>query len=191
MQPLALRVIRDEHQALSAMLRSMGMLLAKSRRDGQLPPFEVLRAMMFYVDEFPERLHHSKEESLLFPAVRKRVPELGTVLDRLGRDHERGESALRDLEHKLLAFEVMGEPRREAFEKALETYTRNYLEHMALEELEVLPAAHKHLTPADWAALDAAFGANRDPLTGHDPADDYRPLFTKIVSHAPSPIGLA
>lgn len=190
MQPLALRVMRDEHQALSAMLRSMAMMLSQSRRDGRLPNFEVLRSMMFYVDEFPEKLHHSKEEELLFPIVRKRVPELATVLDRLGRDHERGEAALRHMEHLLLAFEVMGESRRDAFEKALETYTRNYLEHMALEELEVLPAAQKHLSPEDWVALDAAFAANKDPLTGHDPQDAYRPLFSRIVSHAPAPIGL-
>ena len=191
MQPLALRVMRDEHQALSAMLRSMAMLLAKSRRDGELPNFDVLRAMMFYVDEFPEKLHHSKEDSLLFPLVRRRAPDLGPVLDRLSRDHERGEAALRNLEHTLLAFEVMGESRRADFEKALETYSRNYLEHMALEEQEILPAAQQHFSPEDWAALDAAFAANRDPLTGHDPSDDYRPLFSKIVNNAPAPIGLA
>lgn len=191
MQPLALRVMRDEHQALSAMLRSMAMLLAKSRRDGDLPNFDVLRAMMFYVDEFPEKLHHSKEDSLLFPLVRRRAPDLGPVLDRLSRDHERGEAALRNLEHTLLAFEVMGESRRVDFEKALETYSRNYLEHMALEEQEILPAAQQHFSPEDWAALDAAFAANRDPLTGHDPSDDYRPLFSKIVNNAPAPIGLA
>jgi hemerythrin-like domain-containing protein len=190
MQPLALRVIRDEHQALSAMLRSMSMLLAKSRRDRQLPDFAVLRAMMFYVDEFPERLHHSKEEGLLFPLVRKRAPELGAVLDRLGRDHEHGEAALRELEHLLLAFEVMGEPRRDTFETALEAYARRYLEHMALEEQEVLPAAQSHFSAEDWQALDAAFAANRDPMTGHDPDDAYRPLFSMIVNHAPAPIGL-
>jgi hemerythrin-like domain-containing protein len=28
--------------------------------------FDVLRAMLFYVDEFPERLHHPKESALLY-----------------------------------------------------------------------------------------------------------------------------
>ncbi|HOY34246.1 MAG TPA: hemerythrin domain-containing protein, partial [Piscinibacter sp.] len=37
---------------------------------------------------------------------------------------------------------------------------------------------------------DTAFLANRDPLTGHEPTDLYRPLFTKIVQNAPAPIGL-
>ncbi len=190
MQPLSLRVIRDEHQALSAMLRSMAMLLSQSHREGHLPDFDVLRSMLFYVDEFPEKLHHTKESELLFPRVRERAPELAPVLDRLEQDHTRGEHAIRELEHALLAFEVMGEARRMAFERALDQYTRGYLEHMAVEERDILPAAQKHFSADDWAALDKAFEANRDPLTGHEPEEGYRPLFRKIVMTAPAPVGL-
>jgi len=191
MRHLALDVIRDEHQALAAMLRSLSMLLQQSRREGRLPPFDVLRAMMFYIDEFPERLHHTKESELLFPKVRARAPELAPVLEKLERDHVAGERAIRELEHMLLAFEVMGESRREAFEAAAERYIANYLEHMAREEADIIPAAKRLLTEADWAELDAAFAANKDPLTGHEPEDGYRPLFRQIVNSAPAPIGLA
>jgi hemerythrin-like domain-containing protein len=190
MRHITLDVIHDEHQALSAMLRSMSMLLAQARRDAALPDFEVLRAMLFYVDEFPERLHHTKESELLFPRLRAKAPELVPVLDKLDRDHAAGEKAIRDLEHALLAFEVMGESRRAVFEQAVERYIGFYLEHMATEENELLPAARRCLDEADWAALDAAFSANRDPLTGHEPEDGYRPLFRKIVMNAPAPIGL-
>jgi hemerythrin-like domain-containing protein len=190
MTHLALRVIQDEHQALSAMLRSMTMLVAQARREAKPLPFEVLRAMLFYVDEFPEKLHHTKESQLLFPKVRARCPELAPVLDRLDRDHEQGERAIRDLEHALLAFEAMGETRREAFESALDRYQGFYLSHMRTEETEILPAARAHLDDADWAEIDAAFAANRDPMTGHDPDEEYRPLFRKIVMTAPSPVGL-
>ncbi len=185
-----LTVIRDEHLALSAMLRSLSLLLTHARRAGTLPGFEVLRAMLFYVDEFPERLHHTKESLLLFPKLRERAPELAPVLDRLEQDHARGERAIRDLEHALLAFEVMGEPRRAAFEQAVERYVHFYLEHMATEETELLPAAQRSFTDADWATLDAAFASNLDPLAGHEPSEDYRPLFRKIVMKAPAPIGL-
>jgi hemerythrin-like domain-containing protein len=190
MQPLTLRIITDEHQALAAMLRSLSMLLAHARLDDKLPEFDVLRAMLFYIDEFPERLHHRKETELLFPRLRQRVPALAPVIDRLDQDHALGERAIRDLEHALLAFEVMGEARRSAFEQAVERYVRFYLAHMAAEEREILPAAREHFTAADWAELDAAFEANRDPLTGHEPEEGYRPLFSKIVNSAPAPIGL-
>jgi hemerythrin-like domain-containing protein len=191
MRHLALDVIRDEHQALAAMLRSMSMLLAQARREDTMPDFDVLRAMLFYVDEFPERLHHTKESELLFPKVRQRVPELAAVLDRLDAEHARGEAAIRELEHALLAFEVMGRPRRDAFEQAVERYIRFYLEHMAVEERQIIPAARRALSEADWAELDAAFAANQDPLTGqHEATPDYAPLFRRIVMQAPAPIGL-
>lgn len=185
-----LEIIRDEHQALAAMLRSLSMMLSHARRHGALPDFDVLRAMLFYIDEFPERLHHPKETELLFPLVRARAPALAGVLDRLDADHARGEQAIRDLEHEMLAFEVMGPSRRDAFENAVQRYVGFYLEHMALEEDAVLPGARVALTPEDWLALDAAFEANRDPLTGHEPADDYRDLFRRIAMAAPAPIGL-
>ena len=56
------------------MLKSLTMMVAQSRRSGTLPDFGVMRAMLFYVDEFPERLHHTKESALLFPRIRERVP---------------------------------------------------------------------------------------------------------------------
>lgn len=190
MRHLAQSVIHDEHQALAAMLRSMSMLVSQARRDNAMPNFDVLRAMLFYVDEFPERLHHTKESELLFPKVRERCPELASTLDKLDQDHARGEAAIRELEHSLLAFEVMGEPRRQAFELALERYIDSYLQHMGIEEREILPAAREHLSEADWAELDAAFAANKDPLTGHPADEEYQPLFRKIVMTAPAPIGL-
>jgi hemerythrin-like domain-containing protein len=190
MQARALQVIQAEHQALSAMLRSLNMLLRRSRDERRPPPFDVMRAMLFYVDEFPERLHHPKESQLLFPKVRERCPDLIPVLDQLDADHERGEASIRELEHRMLAYEVMGEARREAFEKALARYVENYLKHMALEDSAILPAARQHLMAEDWAELDSAFDANRDPLTGHPASEEYAPLFRKIVDRAPAPIGL-
>ena len=194
MRPLTLSILQDEHQALAAMLRSMGMLLQLARREEHMPDFSVLRAMLFYVDEFPERQHHRRETDFLFPLVRERCPELAPVLQRLDQDHDNSEKSIRKLQHALLAFEVLGEPRREAFEAAVQLYTRQYLEHMALEEREVMPAAQRSLTADDWARLDAIFEAGRDPLTLPNPGEqapqDYRPLFSKILMQAPAPIGL-
>ncbi len=190
MRHTTLDIIQEEHQALAAMLRSLSMLLAQSRRSAGLPDFEVLRAMLFYIDEFPERLHHRNESLLLFPAVLARCPELAPVVAALEQDHADGGHAVRELEHALLAFEFMGEPRRGAFERAAEAYVRFYLKHMATEEAEILPAARSHFTAADWAPLDAAFASHADPLTGHPVQPDYQPLFRHILMHAPAPIGL-
>jgi hemerythrin-like domain-containing protein len=193
MKPLTIKVIQDEHSALAAMLRSIPMLLAEQRRSGIAPAaadFAALRALLFYVDEFPERLHHPKESQLLFPKLRARAPEIREVLDRLDEDHLRGERAIRDLEHALLGFEMMGEARREAFEQMATRYVRAYLQHMETEEREILPLALKVLSADDWVDLDEAFAANKDPLTGHAPDADYEALFQKVLRAVPAPIGL-
>ncbi|TCS96066.1 MULTISPECIES: hemerythrin domain-containing protein [Tepidimonas] len=189
--PASLRIIRDEHAALAAMLQSLLWLIRRGPEASDRQRFfDTVRAMLFYIDEFPERLHHPKESDLLFPCVAKRDAELLPVIARLEQDHMRGEQQVRELQHLLLAWEWLGEERREAFVQACERYLNFYLEHMRLEEQQILPAAQRLLTPEDWQALDEAFAANRDPLTGHAPAPAYERLFQRILEVAPAPIGL-
>jgi hemerythrin-like domain-containing protein len=184
------RIIRQEHAALAAMLRSIVLLLEQHRKKGTLPDFATLRAMLFYVDEFPEKRHHRKETELLFPKLRAKTPISRDLLDKLDSDHARGERRIRDVEHALLAFEMLGESRREAFERTVGEYVDFYLNHMALEEREILPLAERVLTGDDWRDLDEAFAQNRDPMTGHVADFEYNALFTRIVNVVPAPIGL-
>ena len=187
----SLRIIHDEHDALSAMLRSIGMMVDRGPGNDPTNFFDVLRAMLFYIDEFPERLHHTKESELLFPPVARLAPETREAIEKLEKDHQHGESAVRELQHLLLAWELIGDARRSAFDAAAKRYLAFYLEHMRLEETVILPVAQKVLSDADWEELDAAFATNCDPLTGKYPRDPaYDRLFTKIVSQAPAPIGL-
>jgi hemerythrin-like domain-containing protein len=186
MTHLTVDIILREHRALSAMLRAILLLFDEHRRRNTVPDLAVLQAMLFYIAEFPEKLHHPKETGLLFPRLRGRDGKLDAVLERLDRDHAGGERALRDLEHALLGLQVLGQTSGrdaawEAFEAAMRKYARGYLEHMHVEESEVLPLADAALGEADWADLDAAFGANLDPLTGCEADEKYRPLFKKIV----------
>ena len=192
MAPATIRIILDEHAALSAMLRSLVMMLNQGPGDVQREGFfDVLRAMLFYIDEFPERQHHPKESNLLFPKVARVAPATLATIEYLESDHHSGEQRVRALQHQLVAWELFGEPRRAEFELAARTYVTFYLEHMRIEEQVILPAAEKSLDAADWHELDAAFGTNHDPLTGRYPRDEaYDRLFTRIVMKAPAPIGL-
>ena len=187
----SIRIIHDEHAALAAMLQSLRMMVKRGPVNEPENFFDVLRAMLFYIDEYPERLHHTKETELLFPPVVRKAPHLQALIERLDQDHAHGESAVRELQHLLLAWELLGEPRRAVFEQAVGRYIDFYLEHMRQEETVIMPEAEKALSEADWAALDAAFATNCDPLTGKYPRDPvYDRLFTRIVMRAPSPIGL-
>ena len=187
----SLHIIQDEHAALAAMLRSLRMMVDRGPDQEQGRFFDVLRAMLFYIDEFPERLHHTKESALLFPNEAQVAPETREAIAQLERDHAHSEASVRELQHLLLGWELVGDSRRAVFEQALNRYVDAYLAHMQLEETAILPAAQRALSEADWEALDAAFATNCDPLTGKYPRDPvYDRLFTKIVMTAPAPIGL-
>ena len=191
MPSISLRTIREEHASLAAMLHSLRLMLDQGPGDEPAAFFDVMRAMLFYIDEFPERQHHPKESRWLFPKVAERAPEAAETIAKLERDHVGGESAVRELQHLLLGWELMGDVRREAFGEALRRYIQFYLDHMRLEEAVVLPAAQKHLSAADWVALDAAFASNTNPLAPGRPRDAvYDRLFTRIVMRAPGPLGL-
>ena len=187
----SLQIIRDEHSSLTAILRSMTVMVERGPGDNPEQFFDVLRAMLFYIDEFPERLHHPKDSDLLFLRVVRASPSVMPAVQKLENDHMNGEKAVRELQHLLLAWELLGEPRRPVFAEQCKNYVAFYLEHMRLEETVILPEAEKVLTDAEWKELDAAFAKNCDPLTGKYPPDSaYDRLFTRIVMRAPAPIGL-
>ena len=195
MNHAALRVIRDEHASLAAMLKSLLQMVQRGLdpegRGEHERYFDVMRAMLFYIDEFPETLHHPKETELLFPRVAKAAPETAELIAQLDRDHHAGENRVRELMHLLMAWEYLGESRRVASERAAKAYVGFYLEHMRQEEAVILPAAERALTNADWHGLNAAFATNQDPLNTRLPRNpQFDRLFTRIVILAPSPVGV-
>lgn len=191
MKHSSLQTIREEHASLAAMLQSLRMMLKRGPGSDPQQFFDVLAAMLFYIDEFPEKLHHTKETELLFPRVLKAAPEVAQAVERLEQDHQKSEAGVRELQHLLLAWELLGESRRQPFEDGCLRYLDAYMEHMRLEEAVILPAAEKCLDEADWQELDAAFAQNTDPLNGKLARDPlYDRLYSRIVSTAPAPIGL-
>lgn len=164
MQPLAVQLIIDEHQALATVIRALQEAVAPARKVAVRPCFDELRELLLYLDEMPAQVHHMNESELLFPCIRLRCPALRPVLDRLEAEHGRGESSVRDLEQALTAWQTQGEAHREPFERLLSAFSAGYLGHMEVEENYVLPVAMDYLSAADWGELEAAFSRQRGAL---------------------------
>jgi hemerythrin-like domain-containing protein len=176
----AIRAILEDHQALSAVLRSFQLRIERARRDQTRPDFGALRAMLFYLDEAPAHLHHTRGNTHLFPVLRERCPALGPVIDRLEADHAMAEVALLRLERAMLAFEVMGDSRREAFEAAAQRYVESYLGHLEVEENYLIPVALGCFTDDDWRHLNTAFDPGNDSDL-HGEAEEYRQLLRRVL----------
>lgn len=186
----ALQIIREEHAAMAAMLNSLSFLVGQGPGEKPERFFDVVRWMLFYIDEFPERRHHPNESNYLFPALVRGAPELRAVIERLESDHKSGERRVRELQHLLTCWEILGTQRKDAFQHLLNEYVRFYLNHMRVEETCLLPAAQRVLSEADRKALDARFTQHRDPLAGGAAEAEYEALFSRIVMKAPAPAGL-
>ena len=185
----AIRILRDEHRSISSVLHGLQELARTAQNPSVRPDFSVFRAMIYYIDAFPERMHHPKENDYLFPPLLRRSPDAVPLVQELRDEHEKGASLVRDLERALLAFEV-GWPQGAAlFADAVRTYANFHWNHMRKEEHVLLPLAEAALTGEDWKAIGEAFAGNEDPIAGLG-EQDFGQLFSRIVRIAPAPVGL-
>ena len=186
----AASIIRDEHRSLGAVVHAMQFLVREIGGKGHAPDFRLLHAMLYYIREFPERLHHPKEDRYLFTAVKHRTHEADVVIAELEREHAQGENLLNDLTVALSVYEAGVPNGLERFATSVEKFADFYWRHMQKEEDRVLPVAERVLSEEDWRDIYAAFSANRDPNYAADSEEEFRRLFTRIVNLAPAPIGL-
>ena len=186
----SIRIINDEHRSLAAVLHGMLYLVREIREHGAKPDFAVLGAMVYYIDAFPERFHHPKEDRYLFRLLRMRSPTAVKLIERLETEHRAGAEKIRFLEQALARYQQGGEAEFAGFAAAVEAYAAFHWDHMRAEEKELLPLAEKYLTAGDWEAVDAAFMGHSDPLFGAEAGAEYDALFRRIVNLAPPPIGV-
>jgi hemerythrin-like domain-containing protein len=186
----AIQKIRDEHRSISAVLHALKQL-ARDAQDARVKPdFAVFRAILHYIDQFPEQLHHPKEDEFLFPPLETRAPQMKKVIDALRAEHKQGDRLVRELERALVLFEDSWPEGAGEFLQAVNDYADFHWKHMRKEEQEILPAAERLFNAEDWKAIDEAFDVNQDPIAGIKERD-FHALFSRIVSLAPAPVGFA
>ena len=188
--PRAIDLIRREHRDIALVVHCFATVL-REVREGKLEPDPALfEAIIDYMQNFPDRFHHPKEEDYLFKTLRERDKTVVPVIDELHRQHVAGERSIADLRWKLDALKKDPEKGFGEFDKAASAYIDFQKQHMGLEEQKVLPAAEASFTAEDWERIGKAFADNDDPLFGHNPQTYYDRLFSRIVNLAPEPYGL-
>jgi hemerythrin-like domain-containing protein len=185
----AISILKSEHRSISAVLHGLKEL-ARMAQDAKVRPrFQVLRSMLRYMDEYPERLHHPKENEHLFARLVAREPDAKLLVDELQAEHEEGARLIRELERALLFFEEGWPAGAREFQQAVDAYADFNWKHMRKEEQQLMPLAERALTAEDWKAINEAFAENRDPVAGLQERD-FEQLFSRIANLAPAPVGL-
>lgn len=186
-------IIQREHRSLMAVVHCLDHLVRETREGSVEPDFALFQAILEYIEDFPDRFHHPKEDRFLFARLAERDPASRPRIEALMEEHRDGERMKRDLEDRLTAWIVApaARPQAEDFFSAALDYADFQRQHVRTEEQEILPAARVHLTDADWRAIDAAFNDNEDPMFGADQQQRFKKLLSRIASLAPEPIGYA
>ncbi len=184
-----LRTLRNEHGSIAAILHGLQHLAHALRRPGIKPDLAVFRAMIFYIDQYPERQHHPKEDRWLFTRLVERAPQTAALVAELKAEHVVGAAMVRELEEALDRFERRGPHGAAEFADTVDRYANFHWSHMRREEEVLLPLAREHLTKADLEEIERAFAGHDDPIADLR-EHDFDELFARIVSIAPAPIGL-
>lgn len=177
----AVAIIKAEHRSLDAVLHGMHQLCEDARLSGREPDHALLGAMLFYVAEYPERLHHPKEDAHLFARLRSRTSEFNALIHHLQDQHEQGAAQFQRLRRLLDDMQAHTAGATERFDQALSEYQRAQWQHMADEERLILPAAQRFLSVDDWQAIERAFSENGDPRFGGEQDEAFAQLFERVL----------
>lgn len=190
----AMRILMDEHQSLAAIIHAIRHMIGEIGAGRLQPDHKLLEAMVHYLDAYPEKRHHPKEDEFLFGPLRARTHDADAALDRLEAEHAQADARIAVLDAAVKAYAQDPAGAFEAFKRAFNDYAEFYRTHMMTEEREVLPLIRKHFSAEDWDKANAGFIAD-DPLSGTRATarageEDFAHIFSRLVAAAPAPIGL-
>lgn len=147
---------------------------------GKTPDFPLLRNIMLYMTQYPDRFHHPKED-VVFAQLADRDPEARSDVDKVALEHSTIGLAGRNFGKLLRSSAVDSVSLREGLKNAGLDYIRTLRKHMLLEEKKLFPMAMAVLTTEDWLAIDDKVAAMEDSSFGEDIAAKYRRLFNTIT----------
>jgi len=176
--------IKQEHRVLGHVVEVLQHSLRDIAAEHTEANFNLLAVALYYIDDFPERLHHPKEDAHLFKALRKRNSDFSAVLDELQREHVLSARMLRDMHAALVHYIAGAYGSLQTFKSRVDAYASMLREHMRKEEA-LLARAGTSLPESEWQDILAAFAANEDPLLAHDARAEFRLLYRRIENLLP------
>jgi len=166
--------------------RNMGVILdiveeeMSVYSESRVPDFDVLRLIAEYALNYPDLVHHPKED-LIFERLVARDPDAHPIVGHLAEEHRR----LADLTRRFASAIADAAQDAELPREWLDSLTREYLManrfHMQVEEQHFLPRAMAILTDEDWAAINERARPADDPVFGEKVTDAYLRLHERIV----------
>jgi hemerythrin-like domain-containing protein len=97
--------------------------------------------------------HHEAEDELIWPLLRQRVPMNNDLIDTIEKQHRTVADAIHAIQASLPAWSAHAAAAdRDRIAETLRVLDTALTEHLDLEEQQILPLIHQHLTVPEWLA---------------------------------------
>jgi hemerythrin-like domain-containing protein len=92
----ALEVLLEEHEIIEKTIEVLNKS-AKNLQVGKKVPNEIFEKTLDIIKNFADRCHHGKEETVLFPLMKRRDIKEAKIVSLLLEEHEKGRTFVRNL----------------------------------------------------------------------------------------------
>jgi hemerythrin-like domain-containing protein len=186
----AIVALRSEHDNLRSVVALLDRLLRDIATLKSEPDFALLSSAVYYMNEFPERVHHPKEQGHVFARVRARTTAFNRMLDRLQIEHALSRDLAASIERAIVWYQGGAPDGLRKLRSAVTAYSTLLSGHMRTEE-ELLASARDYLPESDWLAIALAFEADIDPLSPQSTREEFRRLQARITNMLPRKMRMA
>jgi hemerythrin-like domain-containing protein len=147
---------------------------------GQSPDYELIEVTLDYLAEFPDEIHHPKED-LIYRKL-KLIDPKAEVID-LPSEHEDLAALTRSVRTAIRDVLQDSLGPRDWLTSVSRNFLATYRRHMRMEDAFLFPLAEKHLSADDWRELDARLSDYQaDPLFSPATAKRFEALLAYIKS---------
>jgi len=177
--PVLLERLGTEHHNLAQLLHILERQLDRLSARGQ-PDYPLLDLLLAYFLDFPERVHHPKEDMLL-ARLQARAPDAAATVGSPLAEHCDLSLRTRRLADTVRAVARGGDAgERDYLARLGRDFVDFYFHHMHEENENFFRLAATHLTDADWATAEAEGESGDDPLFGGTVEERFRVLEREI-----------
>lgn len=173
--------LRREHKTIAMALDTLEAQNVALAEAGE-PDYDALAALAEYFTDFPEQVHHPKE-NLIWQALKARDAAAAAAIGDLENEHRYLTELTQTFVAAVNALRHDAEVRREAVTHVIKRFLDAERNHMNKEEQKFFPAAARTLTIEDWAAVASRARARPDPLAANA-ADERFALLRRIIAEA-------
>jgi hemerythrin-like domain-containing protein len=184
MRERAISALEKEHRSIRKVAALLERLLEDLAKFDSEPDFVLLSSALYYVDEFPERVHHPTEERSIFDRLRRTTTALDPALDRLQAQHLESDALASRAARAMVRYQGGAPDGLAGLRSAVSAYSALLAEHISAEE-HLLDCAADYLTDGDWLSIATAFEAHVDPLSYHSTVEEFRRLHGRILNMLP------